>query len=435
MKRSFYSLLLGLLVLIFLAGTWFGYQSEKMKKPALASEPAPAAGASAGEEAIVSSRVIFPGESLYEALTQMGVADALILEWRKLARPIYDIARVRPGQKITVSRDNAGEVKRFELGIGRAGESKLVITKAGNGYEAELVKQEPMPEKPEAKEANGAAGSRSYYQGAVDSSLYQAALDAEMDPELIMNLANIFSIQMDYSRMMRKSDRFEVLTQVFPAGDEKIIAAKIVVADKEYNAYYYESGRSRGYFDEQGRVWEGFQMIRPVRNCRITSTYSRRRYNPILGRYAPHLAVDYAAPVGTPVSSAAGGVVTYADWKGGYGNYLEIRHNSVYTTTYGHLQRFAWGIHKGSRVKQGQVIGYIGTTGLSTGPHLDYRIIKNGGSINPLRFRGVRVSRAANSAQFQQTRLAMEIEMEIFKQRIENPGQYSLLTASFIPLR
>jgi len=431
MKRIYYSLALAALVVNFLAGTWFGYQSglkHTAKAALLAASPAPALETTAESKPLTeTSHEIKPGESIIQVLKGLGVSEPVILVWTDLARPLYDLSLVRPGQKVILSSDQEGNPVQMELEIS-ASAGRLVISRSGSGFEAELKKESPPRGKTPVMA--GAALLRKFYAGTIETNLYQAGIDAGMDPESIMNLANIFSIQFNFSSLMKKGDRFEALTELSPSGDEKILAAKIMAGSKTYNAYYYGAGRSAGYFDEKARAWEGFQLLKPVRNGRISSTYTHRRYHPILGYYTPHLAVDYAAPQGTQVRAAGAGVITFAGWNGGYGNYIELRHNSTYTTTYGHMRSIARGIRTGTRVRQGRVIGYVGMTGLATGPHLDYRIFKNGGSVNPLRFKGDRVRRVNNLAQFRNTRLALEIEIASLKQPLDIPHEKIMLSAS-----
>ena len=441
MKRSFYSLTLGIFCAIFLTGAWFGYHSQKKNSGAAGAATVESA---AGESGVESpglrerSRQIGPGENLFQALAAMGVPHSLIMEWLELARPIYDPGVVKPGQKITLSYGPNNEILKFEFEISKAGSGKLVIAKDGAGFDADVVKPgRESPPRPENVSMAGEAATgdnRRFYAGTVETNLYHAGIDAGMDSDLVMAMARIYNTSANFSGLMRKGDRFELLTEIIPSGDEKILAVKISARKKEYNAYYFESGGEPGYFDEKGRAWEGFQLLKPVRSARVSSTYTLRRFHPILQRYRPHLAVDYAAHSGTPVKAAATGVVTYAGRKGGYGNYVELRHNGAYSTTYGHLQRFAKGIKKGARVKQGQVLGYVGSTGLATGPHLDYRVIRNGGSINPLRFRGERMRRVNNHERFDNTRLALEIEIESWKQAIDIPNERIMLSAN-LPAR
>ena len=312
MKRSFYSLLLGVLVVNFLAGTWFGYRSQRksMAIPAEASAPRAEAQPAAVPAALnEKTNLILPGQSISQALSQLGVPQSLILEWEELARPVYDLSMVRPGQKIVVRVDKDGNIVQFELVIGRQ-RGSLLISRVGGGYEAELKQMAPAPEK--QKDLAGSGITRKFYAGTIETNFYQAGIDAGMEPELIMNMAGIFSVQFNFSSILKKGDQFELLTEVLPSSDERIIAANVIVSGKSYQAFYFAKGNAPAYFDEKGRAWEGFQLIKPVRNARISSTYTHRRFHPILGYFTPHLAVDYAAPQGTPVMAAAAGVITYA---------------------------------------------------------------------------------------------------------------------------
>ncbi|HIC90700.1 MAG TPA: M23 family metallopeptidase, partial [Syntrophaceae bacterium] len=166
----------------------------------------------------------------------------------------------------------------------------------------------------------------------------------------------------------------------------RILAAEFVNVGSKYQAFYFEDGKGHGdYYDSEGRCLRKQFLKSPLRYKRISSYFSRRRFHPILKIYRPHLGIDYAAPVGTPVESIGDGKIEFIGWKGDYGRFIRVKHNRNYITTYGHLSRFAKGLKKGSRIKQGQVIGYVGSTGLATGPHLDFRMIRNGRFVNPLK--------------------------------------------------
>jgi murein DD-endopeptidase MepM/ murein hydrolase activator NlpD len=165
-----------------------------------------------------------------------------------------------------------------------------------------------------------------------------------------------------------------------------VIGTRYVNRDKEYLAFGFrdEDGKME-YYDYDGNSVRRVFLKSPLNFRRISSYFSNRRFHPILKVYRPHLGIDYAAPTGTPIVSIGDGRVAYVGWKGGFGKYVEIRHNNVYTTCYGHLSRYGKGVRKGARVSQGQVIGYVGATGLATGPHLDFRVKKFGSYVNPLR--------------------------------------------------
>jgi murein DD-endopeptidase MepM/ murein hydrolase activator NlpD len=154
---------------------------------------------------------------------------------------------------------------------------------------------------------------------------------------------------------------------------------------KDYYAFAYDQNGEKGYFDLNGQSLKKAFLKAPLKYRRISSRFSYHRYHPVLHRYLPHLGVDFAAPTGTPVHAVGDGVIEVASYNRGNGRYIKIRHNNIYETEYLHLSRFARGIHRGKTVSQGQLIGYVGSTGLATGPHLDYRIWKNGREVNPLK--------------------------------------------------
>lgn len=222
----------------------------------------------------------------------------------------------------------------------------------------------------------------------INHSLYVALMDAEASPELAIKLSQIYAWQIDFYHL-RKNDYFKVIyeeeyvdTQFVGIG--KILGAYFRQGTNKYFAIPFVQDSVFQYFDEEGNSLRKEFLKAPLEFSRISSRFSRRRFHPVLKRYRPHLGVDYAAPTGTPIRSTGDGVVVEAGYKGGNGRYVKVRHNSVYTTMYLHMSKFAKGIKRGVNVKQGDVIGYVGSTGLSTGPHLDYRFYVNGAPVNPL---------------------------------------------------
>jgi murein DD-endopeptidase MepM/ murein hydrolase activator NlpD len=208
--------------------------------------------------------------------------------------------------------------------------------------------------------------------------------------EIAYMLSEIFAWQIDFSTDLRKGDYFRAIVEEYRGRDEKIKINTILAAEfynngKLYQAFRYADPDGRvDYYDGTGTSVRRKFLKSPLKYKRISSRFSRRRLHPILKIYRPHLGVDYAAPSGTPVVSVGDGEVVLAGWKGGFGNCVKVRHNGIYQTLYGHLRGFARGIRRGKRVKQGQVIGYVGSTGLSTGPHLDFRLTVRGKYVNPL---------------------------------------------------
>ncbi len=242
--------------------------------------------------------------------------------------------------------------------------------------------------------------------GVIDSSLYEAGRRAGASPGIIMELSDIFAWDVDFSTDIRKGDTFSVLYEIATVDGRtidagKVLAAEVVNNGKKHAAIFFnESGGGSGYYNLQGKSLRRTLLRSPLRYRRISSYFSKRRYHPIKKRYRPHHGIDYAAPTGTPIETSGDGRVTFAGWKRGYGNYIEVKHNSIYTTAYGHLSRIKKGIRKGRKVKQGQVIGYVGSTGLSTGPHLHYEVRQRGRHVNPLALKSA-PRRSLNKAELQ----------------------------------
>lgn len=229
-------------------------------------------------------------------------------------------------------------------------------------------------------------------RGTIENNLFDAMAKAGEDAELAANLASIFEWEIDFFKDLRPGDRFVVLVEKKfvkdkYAGYGKILAADFYNQGKLKRAVYYNDGKkNKGYYNEKGEGLErGFLRV-PLNYSRISSRYSTSRLHPVLGYHRPHYGVDYAAPTGTPVKATASGVVKIKSRTKGNGNYIALRHPNGYETFYLHLNGFNRAIRQGSYVEQGQIIGYVGSTGYSTGPHLDYRIRKNGKWLNPLKF-------------------------------------------------
>jgi murein DD-endopeptidase MepM/ murein hydrolase activator NlpD len=226
--------------------------------------------------------------------------------------------------------------------------------------------------------------------GEVERSLFEAVEALGESPQLVVELVEIFSSDFDFTADTRSGDRFRLLVEKRYAGDQFVDYGQILVAQylsdgRVLTGVAYERAGGRvAYYDPDGRSLKKSFLKSPLEFTRITSGFTWARPHPILGGVRPHLAVDYAAPIGTPVRAVADAIVVAAGWNGGNGIQVHLRHRSGYETQYNHLARLAPGVRPGARVSQRQVIGYVGSTGLSTGPHLDYRVAKNGTFVNPL---------------------------------------------------
>jgi len=233
-----------------------------------------------------------------------------------------------------------------------------------------------------------------YIEGQISSSLYEAAVSQQMPLKLLMELIRIYSFDVDFQREIQREDSFSILFKQHSNSDGEIVYndtiewAKLTLSGKplEYAKYTSPKSNHTDYYNREGKSVKKTLMRTPVAGARLSSRYGKRKH-PILGFTKMHRGVDFAAPKGTPIMAAGDGVIEALGRKGNYGKYIRIRHNSTYKTAYGHLSRYKRGLKKGKRVKQGNIIGYVGSTGRSTGPHLHYEVIKNGKKTNPLSVR------------------------------------------------
>ena len=221
----------------------------------------------------------------------------------------------------------------------------------------------------------------------IKESLYSSAIKAKMNPETIIEFARIFGFEIDFQRDIRKNDFFRIVyDKYFDEYGEFVKSGSIHYAQMSVNnrnivLYKFGGDKNYGYFDVNGKSIEKALMKTPINGARLSSSYGMRKH-PILGYNKMHLGTDFAAPMGTPVMASGSGTVTRAKWCGGGGNCIKIKHNSTYETIYAHLKSFARGIVKGKKVRQGDIIGYVGSTGMSTGPHLHYEVVVNGKKVN-----------------------------------------------------
>tara|TARA_B100001123_G_C15273863_1_gene1011372 strand:+ start:286 stop:1602 length:1317 start_codon:yes stop_codon:yes gene_type:complete len=227
-----------------------------------------------------------------------------------------------------------------------------------------------------------------FTENIIKKSLYASAVESGVDPNIIIEFARIYGFEIDFQRDIRKNDVFQILYETFVDEDgEWYSNGKIVYAymsfknNQELALYRYETDKFSGYFDVNGKSIEKALMKTPINGARLSSPFGLRKH-PILGYNKKHLGTDFAAPTGTPIMASGTGTIVKAAWCGGGGNCIKIRHNSTYQTIYAHLSKFANGIKSGVKVKQGQIIGYVGSTGLSTGPHLHYEVVVNGKKVN-----------------------------------------------------
>lgn len=316
-------------------------------------------------------------DTFYTMLESLSVPPEQIVRMARIAGSVYNLSKVKVGDKLSVTRLD-GAIERIEYRFSDIDGMRLERdSDASGGYRAELFE---MPYTIEQR----------LVRGVIRSSLYEAGRRAGASPGIIMELTDIFAWDVDFSTDIRKGDSFSVLYEIATVDGKaitagRVLAAEVVNSGKKHAAIYFDdAGGGSGYYNMEGKSLRRTLLRSPLRYRRISSYFSKRRYHPIKKRYRPHHGIDYAAPIGTPIETSGDGRVVFAGWKRGYGNYIVVKHNSIYTTAYGHLSRIKKGVRKGRKVKQGQVIGYVGSTGISTGPHLHYEVKYRGRLVNPL---------------------------------------------------
>ena len=226
----------------------------------------------------------------------------------------------------------------------------------------------------------------------INNNLYSSAVEKKIEPNIIVEFARVFGFEVDFQRDIRKGDWFEIYYEKFEDDNGKvrdtgkIIYASMQVNGEEINLYNFRYNNYEEYYDIEGKSITKSLMKTPVNGARLSSSFGMRKH-PILGYNKMHRGTDFAAPRGTPIMASGSGTITRARWCGGGGNCVKIKHNSTYQTVYAHMKSFAKGVKEGRKVKQGQIIGYVGSTGLSTGPHLHYEVIVNGKKVNSQRLK------------------------------------------------
>tara|TARA_B100001123_G_C15263785_1_gene1007615 strand:+ start:256 stop:1569 length:1314 start_codon:yes stop_codon:yes gene_type:complete len=250
----------------------------------------------------------------------------------------------------------------------------------------------------------------------IKNSLYSSAVESGVEANIIVEFARIFGFEIDFQRDIRKKDTFQIMYETFVDEDGEwqsngnIIYAYMSVQKREIALYRFGNNKFSGYFDIHGKSIQKALMKTPINGARLSSSFGLRKH-PILGFTRMHRGTDFAAPIGTPVMASGTGTVTLAKWCGGGGNCIKIKHNSTYSTVYAHLSKFAKNIKPGKKVKQGQIIGYVGSTGLSTGPHLHYEVIVNGKKVNSqkLKLPSGKILKGAERENFEITRIKTDI--------------------------
>ena len=321
--------------------------------------------------------VIPPKSSLFLVLRELQIDPAVIHEVVEASKPVYNLSRMHPGIRFQLTYDSLSGTQLTQIQFRLSALEKLTLTREHTSWRAEKTVEQVDVQ-------------IVHFSGTVNSSLWDSAVKAGMDPDLISELADIFGWEVDFAREVRVHDRWRLSVEQKkvkgqPVGWGAILAAEYVNSGEVHQAALFRlNNEDRGYFTPTGQSLRKVFLKSPIRYGRITSGFKRRRFHPVLQIYRAHQGVDYGAPIGTPVRSVGDGTVIFAARSGGGGNVIKVRHNSTYQTAYKHLNGYARGIRSGVRVKQGQVIGYVGNTGMSTGPHLHFEFYQSGSYIDPL---------------------------------------------------
>ena len=281
------------------------------------------------------------------------------------------------GQNISFKLDNANSsVKIIEISIEQSKTKKYVFNRINDSNKFNYKEIDKLLKKVIV-----------FKESEIKNSLYSSAINSGIKPNVIIDFARIYGFQIDFQRDIWKNDRFQIIYETFLDSKENvldtgnILYANLILQGKDNSLYIFKIKEGYEHFDSAGKSIKKSLMKTPINGARLSSSFGLRKH-PILGYNKMHRGTDFAAPEGTPIMASGSGKIIRARWCGGGGNCIKIRHNSTYSTVYAHLKNFARGIKEGKRVSQGQIIGYVGSTGMSTGPHLHYEVIVNGKKVN-----------------------------------------------------
>lgn len=353
------------------------------------------------KQVYISEERVRPGDSLASLLARLGVTDeraALFIKSDPIARSIMQL---KPGKRIEAKVAANGSLQWLSAAIvdGRGNPLKnIVISRNGEDFKAQEVSAN-IEKRIEMR------------SGEIKSSLFAATDAAQIPDAIAMQIVDLFSTNIDFASDLRRGDRFNVVYETFWDGGEYVRSGRILAAEfrnsgATYQSVWYEepgSKQSGGYYALDGKSLKKAFLKSPLEFSRVSSGFAMRLH-PISGQWKQHKGVDFAAAVGTPIKASGDGVIDFIGSQGGYGNIVVIKHWSNYSTAYAHMSRFAGGLRKGSKVRQGEIIGYVGMTGWSTGPHLHYEFRVNNQPRNPLSIE-IPNAYALNGAQLERFRV------------------------------
>jgi len=319
---------------------------------------------------------ISKGETFDKILNNYSISNKEIIGIKKNLSSDYNLNNLKTSLyiKFTIDQSNDQKINFFIFPVSRTKQIQLTRNLDTDLFEKKII----------IKNLNKKI---IFKEGKILQSLYKTAVDLDIQPNIIIEFARLYGFQVDFQRDIRKNDNFQIMYEVFEDDDNKVFeTGNVIFADLKLSGvnnslYYFDKKGSKGHYDENGKSVKKALMKTPINGARLSSAFGMRKH-PIDGYNKMHKGTDFAAPMGTPIMASGDGVITRARWCGGGGNCVKIKHNSTYITVYAHMKNFGRGIREGVRVKQGQIIGYVGSTGKSTGPHLHYEVVRNGKKIN-----------------------------------------------------
>ena len=325
---------------------------------------------------IIIEHKIVQGETFDKILNKHQIPESEIKKIKKSLSKKNNLNNLKTGQTIKITIDKLENIKviNFLFPVSRTEKIQLTRNFSSDNFEKKEI-------------ITNLDKKIIFKEGKILHSLYKTAVDLNVQVNIIIDFAIIYGFQVDFQRDIRKNDYFQIIYEVFEDKNKKIhetgkiIFANLKLRGENNPMYYFNQKGSEGHYDNNGKSAEKALMKTPINGAKLSSVFGMRKH-PIDGYNKMHRGTDFAAPKGTPIMASGNGIVAKARWCGGGGYCIKIKHNSTYSTIYAHMSKFAKGIKKKVRVKQGQIIGYVGSTGKSTGPHLHYEVIKNGKKIN-----------------------------------------------------
>ena len=348
---------------------------------------------------------ILPGETFNSILKNYSVSDFEINKIKNTLNKDYNLNNLKTNLniKFIIDISNNNKVTSFLFPVSRTEKIKLTKNLETNAFKKEKI-------------ITNLNKKIVFKEGKIFQSLYKSATDLSIQPNIIVKFAGIYGFQVDFQRDIKKNDSYQIMYEIFEDDKGKvfetgnIIFANLRLSGANSSLYYFNKKGSEGHFDKNGKSVKKALMKTPINGARLSSSFGMRKH-PIDGYNKMHKGTDFAAPMGTPIMASGDGIITRAKWCGGGGNCIQIRHNKTYETIYAHMKNFAYGIRVGLRVKQGQIIGYVGSTGNSTGPHLHYEVIKNNKKINSqkLKLPSGKILKNQDRKLFEVTRIKLDV--------------------------